>query len=226
VPAAFGWVVARPLLRLSSHYLAMATLALGLILSIFYSQLVFLTGGADPGISDLAAFAPLGIPFGTTNAMFWVCGVALVLVMAVAINLTHSRVGRALRAIRSAEIPASSLGIDTVRYKVAIFSLSAGMAGLAGGLYAFFTRAFSASGFEVGLSIDLLIMVLVGSVRSPWGAVAGAFVITILPAFLEDFDRYRLFSYGVMMTAIMIFMPDGLVSAGVDGVRALLRRKA
>jgi branched-chain amino acid transport system permease protein len=226
VPAAFGWVVARPLLRLSSHYLAMATLALGLILSIFYSQLIFLTGGSDPGISDMAPFAPLGIAFGTTNAMFWVCGVALVLTMAVAINLTHSRIGRALRAIRSAEIPASSLGIDTVRYKVAIFSLAAGMAGLAGGLYAFFTRAFNASGFEVGLSIDLLIMVLVGSIRSPWGAVVGAFVITILPAFLEDFDRYRLFSYGVLMTSIMIFMPDGLVSAGVDGVRAVLRRKS
>ncbi|MFI4981825.1 MAG: branched-chain amino acid ABC transporter permease [Nevskiales bacterium] len=226
LPAVFGWLVARPLLRLSSHYLAMATLALGLILSIFYAQLVFLTGGADTGISELARFAPLGLPLGTTNAMFWVSGVALVLAMAVAVNLIHSRVGRALRAIRSAEIPASSLGIDTVRYKVAIFSLAAGMAGLAGGLYAFFTRAFNSSGFEVGLSIDLLITVLVGSVRNPWGAVVGAFVITILPAFLEGFDRYRLFSYGVLMTAIMIFMPDGLVSAGIDWARSLLRRRA
>jgi branched-chain amino acid transport system permease protein len=226
VPAAFGWLVAKPLLRLSSHYLAMATLALGLILSIFYTQLVFLTGGADPGISNLAPFAPLGLKLGTTNAMFWVCGVALLLAMTVAINLIHSRVGRALRAIRSAEIPASCLGIDIVRYKVAVFSLAAGMAGLAGGLFAFFTRAFNASGFEVGLSIDLLIMVLVGSIRSPWGAIVGAVVITILPAFLEDFDRYRLFSYGVLMTSIMIFMPDGLVSAAVDGVRSLSRRRA
>lgn len=225
LPALFGWLIARPLLRLSTHYLAMATLATGLILSIFFTQLAFLTGGSDPGIYDLAAFQPLGIELGTTNAMFWVCGVALLLSMLVAVNLTHSRIGRALRAIRSAEVPASSLGIDTVRYKVAVFSLASGMAGLAGGLYAFFTRAFNASGFEVGLSIDLLIMVLVGSVRSPWGAVVGAFIITVLPAFLEGFDRYRLFTYGVLMTTIMIFMPDGLVSAGIDAVRAMVKPK-
>lgn len=225
LPAIFGWLIARPLLRLSSHYLAMATLAVGLILSIFFNQLIFLTGGSDLGIYDMAPFAPFGIRIGTTNAMFWVSGVGLLATMAVAVNLTNSRIGRALRAIRSAEVPASSLGIDTVGYKVAVFSLAAGMAGFAGGLYAFFTRAFNASGFDIGLSIDLLIMVLVGSVRSPWGAVVGAFIITVLPAFLEGFDRYRLFSYGVLMTTIMVFMPDGLLSAGIDGVRALVRPK-
>ena len=225
LPAGFGWLVARPLLRLSSHYLAMATLALGLILSIFYTQWVWLTGGADPGISNLPPFTPFGLPLGSTNAMFWVCAVILLLVLLVAINLIHSRMGRALRALRSGEVPAAALGVDTVSSKVAIFAIAAGMSGLAGGLYANFTRAFNASGFEVGLSIDLLIMVLVGSVRSPWGAVSGAFLITILPAFLEDFDRYRLFSYGILMTVIMVFMPDGLASAVFDGVRALARRR-
>ena len=226
VPAAVGWAVARPLLRLSSHYLAMATLALGLILSIFFAQMQWLTGGADPGIMNLRPFAPLGIPLGSTNSMYWVCGTALVLTMVVAVNLVHSRVGRALRGIRSAEIPAAALGIDTVAYKVAVFSLAAGLAGLGGGLYAFFTRAFNSSGFDVGFSIDLLIMVLVGSVTSPWGALAGAFVIDILPAFLENLDHYRLFVYGVLMTAIMVFMPDGLASAAIGGVQALVARRA
>ena len=225
VPAAVGWAVARPLLRLSSHYLAMATLALGLILSIFFAQMQWLTGGADPGIMNLRPFAPLGIPLGTTNAMYWVCGTVLVMVMGAAINLVHSRVGRALRGIRSAEIPASALGIDTVAYKVAVFSLAAGLAGLGGGLYAFFTRAFNSSGFDVGFSIDLLIMVLVGSVTSPWGALAGAFVIDVLPAFLENLDHYRLFAYGVLMTGIMVFMPDGLASAVIGGARSLLARR-
>ncbi len=226
VPAAIGWAVARPLLRLSSHYLAMATLALGLILSIFFAQMQWLTGGADPGIMNLRPFAPLGVSLGTTNAMYWVCGMALLLAMGVAINLVHSRIGRALRGIRSAELPASTLGIDTVTYKVAVFSLAAGMAGLGGGLYAFFTRAFNSTGFDVGFSIDLLIMVLVGSVTSPWGALAGAFVIDILPAFLENLDQYRLFAYGVLMTATMVFMPDGLASGAVAAIRSLAARRA
>ena len=224
VPAAIGWVVARPLLRLSSHYLAMATLALGLILSIFFAQLQWLTGGADPGIMNLPPFAPLGLRLGSTNAMFWVCAVCLLLTMAAAVNLVHSRIGRALRGIRSAEIPAASLGIDTVAYKVRVFSLACGLAGLGGALFAFFTRAFNSSSFDVGFSIDLLIMVLVGSVTSPWGALAGAVVIDILPAFLENLEHYRLFAYGVLMTAIMVFMPDGLAAAAVGGLRSLAAR--
>ena len=226
VPSLLGWLIARPLLRLSSHYLAMATLALGLIMSIFYTQLQFLTGGADPGVMDLKPFAPLGISLGSTNAMFWVCGVAVTLTMLISVNLIHSRIGRALRGIRSSEIPAASLGIDTVRYKVAIFTVAAGMAGLGGGLYAFSTRAFNSSSFETNYSIDLLIMVLIGSVRSPWGALVGALVINIVPAFLESFDHYRLFTYGILMTIIMIFMPDGLASACFNGVKNLVGRRS
>jgi branched-chain amino acid transport system permease protein len=226
VPALIGWLVARPLLRLSSHYLAMATLALGLIMSIFFMQLQFLTGGSDPGIMNMQPFAPLGLEIGSTNGMYWVCAASLVLTMLVTVNLVHSRIGRALKSIRSGEIPAACLGIDTVRYKVAVFSLAAGMAGLGGGLYAFFTRAFNSTSFELGFSIDLLIMVLVGSVTSPWGAIAGALIINILPAFLESFDHYRLLCYGVLMTVIMIFMPDGLASACYDTVKTLLRRRS
>jgi len=224
LPALVGWLVARPLGRLSSHYLAMATLALGLILSILFAQVRTITGGADPGVIDLASFAPFGMPLGTTSSMHWVCGVCLVVVMVLAVNLINTRIGRALRAIRSGEVPAACLGIDTSKYKVDVFAAASGLAGLGGGLYAFATRTFNSSAFEIGFSIDLLTMVLIGSVRSPWGAMAGALVITVLPAFLEHLDRFRLLSFGLLMTGVMVFMPDGLTSAAYAGARRLVKR--
>ena len=113
-----------------------------------------------------------------------------------------------------------------MRYKVATFTLAAAFSGLAGSLFAHFQSAFNASEFNVGQSIELLIMVVVGSTATPWGALFGALFVTILPLALTDFDQYKLLVYGVIMTAVMIYMPDGFGKAIVEGVISLIKRRS
>ena len=225
VPTAVGWIIGRPLLRLSGLYLTMASLALGVVLSLVFSQAISLTGGLDPGFMLNHAFSLGHWTLDSTKDMYWVCSVCVVLTLYLAINLIHSRFGRGLRALQSSEAAAEGSGIATVRFKTAIFAIAAGMAGLSGALYAFFMRSFNATAFDFSLSIELLIIVMVGSLRSVWGALFGAAVVTILPAALENFSDYKLFIYGVVMVLIMMFLPDGLFHGAVQGVSRLLAGK-
>jgi branched-chain amino acid transport system permease protein len=84
-------------------------------------------------------------------------------------------------------------------------------------------RSFNASGFDVIVSIELLMMIIVGSVSTIWGAILGAVVITLLPNVLEEFDAYKTLIYGVLIVLIMIFMPNGLIQFLVDRVAAMRR---
>lgn len=205
----FGWLVSRPLLRLATNYLAMGTLAFGMICFILFSQLRSVTGGLDPGVVSMPPFSLGGWILDQPRDMYWMVALVLCIVMLLVINLTHSRIGRSLRALKESEVSAAGLGIDVVRYKVATFTLAAALAGLAGSLFAHFQGSFNATSFGVGLSIELLIMVVIGSVASPWGALFGALFVTLVPSFLEEFEQYKMLVYGLVMTFIMIYMPDG-----------------
>ena len=216
VPGLAGYLLARPLLRLNSHYLAVATLAMAVVMYIVFGQAKAVTGGLDPGIMGLPALKIGPLELGGPKAMYWVCWAVLIAVCAVALNFVNSAAGRATRALRSSEVAASCLGVDTVRLRVSIFALSSALIGLAGGLYAYFMRSFNATAFEPSVSIDLLMMVLVGSVSTLWGAVAGAVVITILPNFLENFEHYKMLVYGLLMVIVMVFFPNGLVQHLAD----------
>ena len=222
---AFGWLVSRPLLRLTTNYLAMGTLAFGVICFILFAQLRGITGGLDPGIVALAPFSIGPLVLDEPRKMYWLVAVVLCVVMLLVINLVHSRIGRSLKALKVSEVAAAGLGVDVVRYKVATFTLAAALTGLAGSLFAHFQSAFNASVFNVGLSIELLIMIVVGSVATPWGALFGALFVTILPSFLEDFEQYKLLVYGVIMTAVMIYMPDGFGKALVEALVSLFKRR-
>lgn len=216
VPGAIAWLVAHKLLALTTNYLAMATLAFGSICYIAFGQATTLTGGLDPGIIGVPPFSLFGYDFGTPSAMFALCASALVIATLTTVHLIHSRIGRSLLALRSSEIAAAGLGIDVVRYKVAVFVIAAAMTGVAGALFAHVQKTFNASTFGVGLSIELLLMIVIGSVFTPWGAIIGAMFITIVPHALEDFEHFKLLAYGVVMTIVMIFMPDGLGKGVVD----------
>ena len=222
---AFGWLVSRPLLRLTTNYLAMGTLAFGVICFILFAQLRNITGGLDPGIVSLKPFSIGPWVLDEPRKMYWLVAGVLCVVMLLVINLVHSRIGRSLKALKVSEVGAAGLGVDVVRYKVATFALAAALAGLAGSLFAHFQSAFNAGVFNVGLSIELLIMIVVGSVTSPWGALFGALFVTILPSFLEDFEHYKLLIYGIIMTAVMIYMPDGFGKGAVDAVVSLWKRR-
>jgi branched-chain amino acid transport system permease protein len=208
VPAAIGYVIARPILRLAGHNLALATLALGAVFYVVATQWTSVTGGIDPGVTGLPALSAFG--YGHGRVIFWTAAFCMVVCTGIALMLVDGRFGRALMAIKTSEIVASCTGVDVARTKAVIFALAAGFAGLSGALFGFFLRSFNATSFNVALSIELLMMVIVGSLTTVWGALFGAFIIIALPNFLEGFDHAKLLVYGLAMVVIMMFAPNGL----------------
>ncbi len=205
-----GWLVSRPLSRLHDHYLAMGTLSFGIVCYILFANLSPVTGGLDPGVT-IARFTSLGQTLPRSNDLFWVCWALLACVAFVAINIARSKIGRSLRAMKMSEFAAEGVGIDCIRTKAFVFAVGAMMAGLSGGLYANFTRSFNASAFGFSYSIDLLMMVIVGSLQRVSGAIAGAFIITVLPLVLDQAAEYKTLGFGILMVLVVKFAPQGLM---------------
>ena len=207
--AVLAWLVGRPILRLKGHYLAMATLGLGIIVSQVLATEDRITGGPD-GMT----VAPI-ILFGNTlsgeRVWYWIVGALLVATVWLAQNLIDSPRGRALRALHGAEIAAAAAGIDAARHKLAAFVLSAALAALAGALMAHYAGFITPSKASFLHSIELVTMVVFGGMASTFGAVVGAAVLTTLPQLLAGFKDYELVVLGALMMLTMIFMPRGLV---------------
>ncbi|MDP3857108.1 MAG: branched-chain amino acid ABC transporter permease [Stagnimonas sp.] len=221
---AVGWSISRPLSRLHDHYLAMATLAFGIIMFIVFANARSLTGGLDPGTS-IAKFSIMGRDLSSMNQLFWVVWVGLVLAAFVAGNIASNQIGRSLLAVKMSAAAAASVGIDVVRAKAFVFAIGALLTGLSGGLYAYFARSFNATSFGIGYSIELLMMVVLGSLSRVSGAIVGAFIITVLPVVFENFEDYKTLTFGVTMVIIMKYMPSGLVD-GILGLPGRLSRRA
>ncbi|MCL2830562.1 MAG: branched-chain amino acid ABC transporter permease [Betaproteobacteria bacterium] len=224
VAMTIGWGISRPLSRLHEHYLAMATLAFGIIMYIFFANARAFTGGLDPGAS-VERFMFLGFDLSSMERYFWVVWVALGLSVLVAGNIASTQVGRSLLAVKMSASAAASVGVDVVRMKAFVFAIGALLTGLSGGLYAYFARSFNAGTFGIGYSIELLMMVVLGSLTRVSGAIVGAFIITILPVVFEQFEDYKTLVFGITMVLIMKFMPSGLVEGVLSLGERLLRGK-
>lgn len=211
VPGWVGYLLARPILRLSGTNLALATLALAAVFYVVATQWTSVTGGIDPGITGLPALSYFGIPH--NRVVLWLAGASLVACTGIALLLIDGRYGRALMAIKTSEVVASCTGVDVARTKALVFAIAAAYAGIAGALFGYFLRAFNATSFNVNLSIELLMMVIVGSLTTVWGAIFGAVAIMVLPNLLEGFDHAKLLVYGLAMVVIMMLAPNGLGEA-------------
>ncbi|MGI4815604.1 MAG: branched-chain amino acid ABC transporter permease [Janthinobacterium lividum] len=224
---AVGWMISRPLARMHDNYLAMATIAFGVVMYVVFVNLRPLTGGLDPGIS-VQKFSVLGIDASSPNALFGLAWVALAFAVLLAHNIASTKIGRSLRAMRMSRAAASSVGIDVVRTKSFVFAVGTLLTGLSGGVYAFVARSFNASTFSVDYSIELLMMVVIGSLNRVSGAIAGAVVITALPFVFDSFDDYKTLVFGLTMVIVMKYMPTGLVDAifRLFSGRALARRRS
>lgn len=209
---AVGWAVSRPLSRLHDHYLAMGTLAFGIVAYIVFANLGSVTGGLDPGVT-ISRYRFLGRDLPRSNDLFWVCWAFLLLAAFVATNAAASKVGRSLRAMKMSEPAAESIGVDCVRSKALVFALGALLAGVSGGLYAYSARSFNASSFGFAYSIDLLMMVIVGSLQRVSGAILGALIITILPLALDQAEDWKTLIFGVLMVVIVKYARHGLVDS-------------
>lgn len=209
VAGLLAFVLARPILRLKGHYLAMATLGMGIILHIVSVQTGEITGGPD-GIWGVPSLTVLG--WAVEGDLRWygvMCGAALLSVL-LSLNLVASRPGRALRALHGSEVAAETMGIDTTAAKTSVFVLAALMAALAGSLFAHQQAFVSPDSFSFFFSIELVTMVVLGGLASTYGAVFGALALTFLPEFLVVFEDYEVMIFGAILMLVMIFQPRGL----------------
>jgi branched-chain amino acid transport system permease protein len=213
-----------PTLKLKGHYLAMATLGFGEIVLILLIQVKWLTRGTD-GIVGIPQLSLGPISFADPQNFHWLAwGVALV-ILRISLNLTDSRVGRALKGLHRAEIAASSLGVNTTYQKVQIFIVSAVFASLAGSFYAHYVNFISPDSFTLTFSVILVTGVVIGGLSSVWGAVWGTLFMMLLPEYIKGRfnEDYTFLVFGVLLIVIMIFMPGGLTSAGQSAGRAWRR---
>ncbi len=203
--AVIAGLVGMPTLKLKGHYLAMATLGVNEIIYILLVQLKGLTKGTD-GISGIPSLTIGGLDFGSPRAYhLLVWGVALVM-LRFSLNLTRSRVGRSLRALRRSEPAAESLGVDTSYRKVQVFMLAAAFASIAGSFDAYYVHFISPDSYGISFSILLVSGVIIGGLGSIWGALWGSLAITILPEILKRVNEdVTNLVFGVLLIAIMIF---------------------
>ncbi len=207
--AALAYLIGRPILRLRGHYLAMATLGMGIIISIVVTTEDRYTGGPDGmAVPALTAF---GLKLAGEHLWYWVVGGALLVAVWLALNLVDSPHGRALRALHGSEVGAEVAGIDSARHKVRVFVISAVYASIAGSLAAHYSGFITPSKVTFFHSIELVTMVVFGGMASTFGGVIGAAVLTTLPQALTVFKEYEMVVFGAVMMLTMIFMPKGLV---------------
>lgn len=214
---AFAFVIARPILRLRGHYLAMATLGVGVIISIVLNQEVGLTGGPDG--MPVARFQLFGWSPRGDWTWYFIVGAALWVSVWIALNVIESPIGRALRSLHSSEVAAQVSGIDTTRFKVLVFVVSAVFASVAGSLFAHYEGFVTPRVADFLSSIGYVVMVVLGGMASTFGAVIGAAIVTALPQLIAGFEDYETVIFGLILMLVMIFMPRGLLPSVVLALR-------
>jgi branched-chain amino acid transport system permease protein len=212
-----AFLVGFPILKLKGHYLAMATLGLGIIIYIVFNEAIDYTGGPS-GLSGIPSLSIAGTTFDTDLKNYYLIWTFTLLSMGLALNLVNSRIGRALRAIHDSEVAARVLGVNARLLKVQIFALSAGLSAVAGSLYAHTMTFVAPASFGFNFSVELVTMVIIGGLASIYGSLLGAALLTILPELLRTFQDYDIIVYGTLLIVMTMYMPGGLVK----GVPALL----
>jgi ABC-type branched-subunit amino acid transport system ATPase component/ABC-type branched-subunit amino acid transport system permease subunit len=204
-----GALLALPALRVRGPYLAMVTIAFGFVVEQSAAELRELTGGWN-GIMNIPRPALFGATLDEAGIAIASIGLVAALVLLFA-RLDASRWGLAMRATRDAEVASQSIGLDLVRVRAAAFVLSAVLAGLAGALFAALNNFISPESFPFFQSITFLLVVLVGGPGTALGPVAGAIVVVLLPEMLGFLEEYRLLFFGVLLLAVLLAAPEGIM---------------
>ncbi|WP_249523366.1 branched-chain amino acid ABC transporter ATP-binding protein/permease [Modestobacter marinus] len=210
-------LVGLPLLRLRGHYLALATLGFGVIVTVLATESDFL--GATSGIYGITKPEMNGRTYNSPTEYYLLLVPVVLLGLWLARNIVESRIGRALGAVNDSEVAAESLGVDTFRLRVQVFVLSAAYASVAGTAFAHWLGVINPNAANFPLSVKFLLMAVLGGVGSVYGAVVGAFAVEglddglrrLIPELLPGaVGEVQLIGFGILLTTIMIFLPGGL----------------
>jgi branched-chain amino acid transport system permease protein len=219
-----GYAIGRLALKLRGAYFVLVTISFAGVISLVSVNWMELTNG-PLGLPGVPPASLAGFEFRTKQAAYYLVLAAAVAAYACCHRIVHSRVGRALVALRENESLAESVGVDGTRYLVQAAVVSAGMAGAAGSLYAHYTRLVSPEVFLFGYTVTMVIMVVAGGKGTLTGPVVGAVIFTALPELLREMTswQWQMLIYGVLLILTLFFLPRGIVPALADW-RARARR--
>ena len=209
--------------RLRGLYLALATLAFGLLVDSVTVGLTGITGGPS-GLVGIPSFSLGGYAFSSATSMYylvWGAAAALVIVLA---NLARSGYGRALRATRADQTAARALGIQVPRYKVSVFLISAALAALAGSLYAFHFHFLSPEMVSTSRSLEMITMLVLGGEGTLVGPLVGVALLTLLPAAFQPLAVYKTLAEGILLVLIMLYLPTGILGGLLSALERLAYR--
>jgi len=217
LPALAGWVIGRLGLKLRGAYFVLLTISFAGVISLVSVNWMDLTNGplGLPGVPPVELAVP-GLPalsLRTKGAYYYLVLATVVASYLFCLALIRSRIGRALVALRENETLAVSVGIDGTHYLVLAAVISAGMAGLGGGLYAHYTRFVSPEVFLFSYTVTMVIMVVAGGKGTLTGPIVGAVIFTVLPEALRELTswQWQMLLYGILLIAVLFFMPRGIV---------------
>jgi len=210
--AAFGALVALPALRVSGHYLAIATLAF----AILVQQVLFEWESVTGGRQGLAVPRPslAGYELQSDFGYYYLLLALFLLAAWMARNLRGSLTGRSMMALRMSAIAAQCAGISRARHIIVAFALSAFLTGLSGALYGSLIGRLSTETFSLSASLSFLTMAVIGGLGSEIGALLGAAFLAAAPEVLRQFKDAEMVIYGVILVLCMLFLPHGLASLG------------
>jgi len=216
--AVIAIAVGVPALKLSGHYLAMATLGFNIVVYTILVQWDAVTGGPS-GFAGVPYLSIGTFVFDNEIHFHYLVWTFAILALLLCLNLVRSGAGRGLAALAEDETAASALGVDIRSSKVKVFILSAVLASVAGSLFAHCYAFVSPDSFNIFVSVDFVIMVVVGGMGSIWGTLFGTAFITLLPEWIEALETYKDIVHGLILVTILLFLPQGLVTGIVDTVR-------
>lgn len=219
-----AYAIGFPILKLKGHYLAMATLGLGIIVFIVFNEWVDVTSGPS-GFSGIPNLELGSFAFDSDFKNYYLVWTFVLGCVLLSLNLANSRIGRAFRAIHDAETAARVMGVNARLLKVQVFALSAMICAIAGSLYAHVMTFIAPPSFGFNISVELLTMVVIGGLGSIYGSFLGALLLTMLPEFLRFMHDYDIVFYGGLLMTMTIFMPGGLVRGIPDLFRKLIGLK-
>ena len=220
-----GALMGLPCLRLRSHFFIVVTLAVGVILYTLFNNLDWLTGGAE-GLPGIPRPQPLNlgvlvIDFRRPQGFYWLALTVFAAMFLVQYLIVRSDFGRSLAAIRQDETVAAARGVDIFAHKLAIFAISAAMAGVGGGLKVTFLRAAAPLSFDMLESINLVMIVILGGAGYLLGPSIGAVLFIALPEGLRIANEMRLVIFGALLVLLALYAPRGVCGLAVALARRL-----
>lgn len=215
VGSLLGIVVGFASLRVRSDFLAVTTIGVSFLFTGFVRKQGWL--GGEMGISGIPSS---GLSAAGNMGLILACAAATI---ALSLYISSSWMGFSFRAVGEDEDAAATLGIKGAAYKIAAFGIGTAIAGLAGGLYAYFTQFITVDAFDFVVSIMLMAMVVIGGMGSTWGVAAAAVILTLLPEAFRFVNEYRLLVFGGALMLVIRLAPGGLAQAVTNVMRRIRR---